>query len=181
MNDVDLTAAKRALRNQLLAARALHVQEVDCAEQFTEALLDLAEDDLTVACYLSFGDEPETRTFVEAAFGAGKRVLLPVANADGSMHWVAFNGETEPGIFGFDEPKGRPANLADANLVIVPALAVDETGHRLGRGKGYYDRALTGANEDTLVIALVHEGEVLPVVPTEPHDLGIDGHIVCEH
>jgi len=177
---MSLNAAKNDLRRQVLNARALHVQEVDCAEQFTAALIDLTEDDSTIACYLSFGDEPETRTFVEVAHAAGKRVLLPVANQDGSMTWIAYNGETEPGIFGFDEPKGKPAKLAEASIIVVPALAVDEAGHRLGRGKGFYDRALADANEDAPIIALVHDGEVVGEVPTEPHDLDIDGHIVCE-
>ncbi len=180
MSELDVNQAKQALRVQLRAERAQHVQDVDCADQFTEALLELAEDDQVIACYLSFGDEPETRTFVEAAFGAGKRVLLPVSNQDGTITWVAYNGETEPGIFGFDEPKGKVAKLADATLVVVPAVAVDENGGRLGRGRGFYDRTLEQANPDALIIALVHEGEVVDAVPVEPHDIGIDGHIVCE-
>ena len=64
--------------------------------------------------------------------------------------------------------------------MVVPAVAVDENGGRLGRGRGFYDRTLEQANPDALIIALVHEGEVVDAVPVEPHDIGIDGHIVCE-
>ena len=62
---------------------------------------------------------------------------------------------------------------AKADVVLAPALAVDRTGARLGRGGGSYDRALARVRPDALVVALLHDGELLPpgqTVPTEPHD-----------
>ena len=144
-----------------------------CRPSAVEALV--TEAPARIADLLALGVEFDEGLGLEG--GHSRRRIL---HADGSMTWVAYNGQSEPGIFGFDEPKGARAKLADATVVILPALAVDEDGHRLGRGKGFYDRALGEADPAALLIALVHHGEVLASLPTEPHDVGIDGHIVCE-
>jgi 5-formyltetrahydrofolate cyclo-ligase len=105
--------------------------------------------------------------------------MLPVAHDDGEMSWVYFDGApTNTGIYGFEEAVGDPANLGDADLIVVPALAADTAGHRLGKGKGYYDRAL----DETITVpiyALVYDAEVLPEVAAEAHDRRVDG-IVTE-
>ena len=68
------------------------------------------------------------------------------------------------------EPPRGPGAVAHADLVIVPALAVDRRGTRLGRGGGSFDRALARVGPDVPVVALLHEGELLDRVPAEPHD-----------
>ncbi|MEY3538565.1 MAG: hypothetical protein RL645_1379, partial [Actinomycetota bacterium] len=84
------------------------------------------------------------------------------------LHWVVFEGETQTGIFGFAEPVGAVTDLSGVDLVIAPALAVDQLGNRLGKGKGYYDRAL--ADDDIPVVAVVYDDELLESIPVEAHD-----------
>ena len=100
----------------------------------------------TVLCYLSAGSEVETRGILEACFRAGKRVALPRCYEDSRMEFLpvtAVSQASELSRFGIAEPPhGEPLDPADAGLCLVPALAFDKNGFRLGYGMGYYDRYL---------------------------------------
>jgi 5-formyltetrahydrofolate cyclo-ligase len=122
------------------------------------------------------GSEPSTRRLLDDLTAAGVRVLLPVVDGE-RLDWAAYTGagDLTAGRLGIAEPTGprlSPRALADAELVIVPALAVDRAGIRLGRGGGYYDRAL--ADVTTSTVAIVYDTELLDHVPAEPHDHRID-------
>jgi len=115
----------------------------------------------------------------------GVRVLLPVLGTGLRRGWAEFTGLADlktraPGRP--PEPSGPdlgPEALADADVVIIPALAVDTAGARLGQGGGWYDRALVAALPDALVLALLYDGELVSAeksaLPCEPHDLPVDG------
>ncbi|GAA3534116.1 hypothetical protein AFL01nite_21010 [Aeromicrobium flavum] len=129
-----------------------------------------------VAAYLSLPSEPGTGPLLAWLAGRDVPVLVPVGRADRSMDWVEHTaGAVESGPLGVPEPSGRPLGpgaLATCGIALVPALAVDHAGNRLGRGAGYYDRAL--ADFPGVVCALVHDDELLPHVPHEPHDRPVD-------
>jgi len=98
------------------------------------------------------------------------------------LDWAVFAGSVDPGPRGLLEPPGPRLGvdaLASADLVLVPALAVSHSGIRMGRGGGSYDRALAvlPAGPPPLVIALLHDGELLDSVPAEPHDRAVHGVI----
>jgi 5-formyltetrahydrofolate cyclo-ligase len=95
---------------------------------------------------------------------------MPVSNPDGTLRWVGYTGESAPGIFGFDEPVGPDAELTDADLILIPATAVDSVGNRLGKGKGFYDIALSNPAIVAPVAAIVYEAEILDDLPIENHD-----------
>jgi 5-formyltetrahydrofolate cyclo-ligase len=106
---------------------------------------------------------------------AGHRVLLPVLEDDGDLDWAQWDGALVPGRAGTSTPGGarlgRDAVSACA-VVVVPALAVDRLGTRLGRGGGSYDRALARATG--LVVALLHDGELVEEpLPAAPHDVPV--------
>jgi 5-formyltetrahydrofolate cyclo-ligase len=129
-----------------------------------------------VACYLSMPTEPGTAPLIAGLHDRGVEVVVPISLADHSLDWVAHDPAapliTTP--LGIAEPEGRRLGaeaLATCALVIVPALAVDHAGHRLGRGAGYYDRAL--AHVTAPLCALVFTHELLPEVPHEPHDVPV--------
>lgn len=130
-----------------------------------------------VACYLPFGSEPDTELFIDWAIENHIEVLLPVSHSNGDLTWVAFEGETSIGIFGFAEPAGKPVDPIDVDIAIIPALAVDSNGNRLGKGKGYYDRALAKFNPLPPVVAVIHNHELLDSVPVEPHDHTVDAAV----
>ena len=170
---------KAALRKRLLAARsALPAdQRRDAGRLIRDALLDLPPLQMagTVAAYYSVGTEPDTRGLVYALWKRGTYVLLPLLLPDGDLDWASYEGPDSlvPGPRGLAEP-GEPPRGADAvaraDVVLAPALAVDQAGNRLGRGGGSYDRALARVGPLIPVIALLYDGELLGHVPAEPHD-----------
>ncbi|RYI99966.1 MAG: 5-formyltetrahydrofolate cyclo-ligase, partial [Actinomycetales bacterium] len=111
----------------------------------------------------------------------GVEVLVPVIVDDETLDWVALSpaGTSATHTFtsgrlGIREPTGPRLGrgaLADVDLVLAPATAVDHAGHRLGQGGGYYDRALAGVRAP--VCAVVFADELLPEVPHEPHDVPV--------
>ena len=166
---------KIALRNQLLAARRSLSPEkrAQAAAAIQAVLHDLvpAHPSTIIAAHVPLGPEPGGPDLPEVL---GERLILPVLLPDNDLDWVRYEGpgSLRPGRLGLREPRGARLGVdavADATLLIVPALAVDRTGMRLGRGGGSYDRALARAT-GARAVALLHDGELLPTVPAEPHD-----------
>jgi 5-formyltetrahydrofolate cyclo-ligase len=167
---------KRELRSDLKLRRAGRNYDPELAGQICVQLAELCLSNgaTKIACYLAYGDEPDTEIFIDWAIENEIEVLLPVSNQDGTLNWIKFEGETEVGIFGFAEPIGQASDLSGADLIVIPALAVDQKGKRLGKGKGYYDRALAALEVVAPVIAVVFDDELIESVPTEDHDHPVD-------
>jgi 5-formyltetrahydrofolate cyclo-ligase len=134
----------------------------------------------TVCAYLPVGPEPGSIELLDALRDAGARVLLPVTatSADGvplPLLWGVYRpGELVAARYGLSEPGGPrlPAEtLSEASLVIVPALAVDRHGGRLGRGAGYYDRSLPFRDPKARLVAVIRDDELVDELPVEPHDV----------
>jgi 5-formyltetrahydrofolate cyclo-ligase len=172
-------AQKQALRTGLLARR-----ETMTDADRSAAGLGLAGQARTawptaraIAIYLAIGGEPPTGPAIEAFRRAGARVLVPVVDGD-LLDWAAYD---EPAILtrgslGIPEPLGDRVGdgaIAQADVVLVPALAVDRSGNRLGRGRGYYDRTLAAVTAP--VVAVVYDEERLESIPVEAHDVAVDG------
>jgi 5-formyltetrahydrofolate cyclo-ligase len=130
-----------------------------------------------VAAFLSTPTEPPTRQLLAALLAAGCEVIVPVI-AGTRLDWARYTVgiDVRTSKLGVDEPTGERLGrtaLAEADLVLVPALLVDREGNRLGRGRGYYDRTLTHLTART--IAVVYDDELVDQVPTEPHDRRVSG------
>lgn len=127
-----------------------------------------------VAAYVPIASEPGSIALLDALTGRGCRVLLPVVDAD-VLDWAVYDVELAPGPWGLRQPTGQrlgAAALTAAAAVLVPALAVDRRGTRLGRGAGFYDRSLRHVTAGTPLVALLHDGELVEeVLPVEPHDV----------
>lgn len=135
----------------------------------------------SLTCYLSVGDEPDTRPFLAWARNAGIEVLLPRSRDDGGLDWSRDDGVNyRTGRFGIPEPAGA-ALAVDAiervDLMLIPACAVDLAGHRLGWGRGFFDRALASLARRPPVFAVVFEADVVDTVPVEPHDEPVTGAV----
>ncbi|MBE7325350.1 5-formyltetrahydrofolate cyclo-ligase [Nocardioides sp. Y6] len=135
-----------------------------------------------VAAYVSAGTEPSTDRTLEALRERGVRVLLPVLLADDDLDWAAYAGPTawRTGRRGLREPDAPALGthaVAEADLVLVPGLAVSDSGHRLGRGGGSYDRALARVAPDVVTAVVLHPDEVGLPVPVEPHDRPVDAAV----
>jgi 5-formyltetrahydrofolate cyclo-ligase len=178
----DVQQRKAELRARVLARRsALPAdQRAQAGRAIRDALLDRPEVQMagTIAAYYSIGAEPDTRGLVYALWKRGSYVLLPVLRPDGDLDWASYEGPDSlvPGPRGLREPseptRGVDA-VARADAVLVPALAVDGAGRRLGRGGGSYDRALARVGPLIPLIALVYDEELVGHVPSEGHDVPV--------
>ncbi|MGY1856803.1 5-formyltetrahydrofolate cyclo-ligase [Modestobacter sp. SYSU DS0290] len=172
----DEALAKAAYRRGLLARRAARPAEerTAAAASITEALLPGLAGAGTVAAYVPEPVEPGAPLLPAALDRLDARVLLPVVPAVGrQLQWAVRTDQLVVGRYGLSEPVGPrfgPTELATADVVVVPALAVSRAGVRLGRGGGYYDRALQHARPDALLVALVFDDELVDHLPAEPHD-----------
>jgi 5-formyltetrahydrofolate cyclo-ligase len=181
------TASKAALRERLLAARGGVADAVRAAEARTLGEhLELAVSGGTTCAYVPVGTEPGSIEMLDVLLRRSARVLLPVARTTGDgvpmpLRWGEYRpGELVRGRWGLLEPPGPvlpESALAEATLVIVPALAVDRRGARLGRGRGFYDRSLAGRDPQARLMALVRDVEFVDELPAEAHDVAMT-HVI---
>jgi len=184
---------KPAWRSRLLVARAAVPPDVRVAEASALARW-VGELSGTVCAYVPIGSEPGSPAMLDALVAAGCRVLLPVvargpapldrapldrAPLDWApLDWAEYSGPAGlvPGGSGLGllEPVGPRlghAALGLADTVLVPALAVDLRGVRLGRGGGHYDRSLPLAAAGARLVGVVRDVELVARLPVEPHDV----------
>ncbi|MEG3627246.1 5-formyltetrahydrofolate cyclo-ligase [Streptomyces poriticola] len=182
---------KRTLRREILAARnRLTTDDLrGTAQALAGRALGLPElaQARTVAAYVSVGAEPGTRALLDALRARGVRVLLPALLPDNDLDWGAYDGAASlarvrhgGGRMALLEPAGERMGadaVTTADAVLLPGLAVDERGLRLGRGGGSYDRVLARldrAGAHPALVVLLYDAEVVPRVPAEPHDRPVD-------
>lgn len=176
----DVRQRKKKLRRQGLASRSrfrpddLHADAV----ALRDVLLYVPEVNraAVVALYVSVGTEPGTGPLLDALTRRGARVLLPVLAAEYELDWAEYAGadQLRSGPRGLLEPTGPELGLdavGIADAVLLPGLAVDREGTRLGRGAGCYDRALARIANEAFSCVLLHDGEVTDEpLPRETHD-----------
>ncbi|MEU8588368.1 5-formyltetrahydrofolate cyclo-ligase [Streptomyces sp. NPDC048664] len=177
---------KQTLRRALLEVRrGLTPHDVrEAAAALAGRALELPElaGARTVAAYVSVGGEPGTAALLDALRARGVRVLLPVLLPDNDLDWGVYAGPDSlvgvrhAGRMALLEPAGErlgPEAVTEADAVLLPGLAVDGRGTRLGRGGGSYDRVLARlerAGADPALVVLLYDTEVVADVPGEPHD-----------
>ncbi len=128
----------------------------------------------SIFLYVSFGFEIDTLPILEDALRRGKVVAVPLCQG-GTMEArrIGDVSQLRPGRFTLDPPEDAPVLSRDAiDLIVVPGLAFDRKGHRLGRGGGFYDRYLAGYQGRT--VALCRTNHLLFEVPVEAHDRSVD-------
>lgn len=170
-----VTLEKQALRKQVLDGRSRgHV----CGHAHSQLLIDYCWENRaqSVACFVSFGDEPNTNIFLKhCQLNDRIKLYVPRVNGD-ELEWVLFAEDQARHPLGMNEPLGEAVAVSEIDLMVVPALAADRAGNRLGRGRGYYDRALKKiAAKKTVVV--VHDDEVVARIPTEVHDASVQ--VIC--
>ena len=170
---------KASLRRRLVAARGLMSDRTrnEAGRLIRDHVLGMPEVAAagTIAAYYSIGTEPDTHGLIFALWKRGSYVILPILLPDGDLDWASYEGPDSlapapRGLLQPVEPVRGVGTVARAEVVLVPALAVDVSGNRLGRGGGSYDRALARVGPQVPVIALLYDPELLPSVPVMPHD-----------
>ncbi len=132
----------------------------------------------TIAVYVSMRDEVQTKELIESALAKGTRVLIPKSDTISkrlTFHEINSLGELARGAFGVLEPPvgSKTVPLSEADIIIVPVVAWDIYGGRLGYGKGYFDQALKSKG-DAPVVGLAFESQQREKLPLSPHDVQLD-------
>lgn len=175
----DIAAAKAAARNHARAARcALDAASCDAAaESLAELLLSLPELKLArlVLAYGATPEEIDPAPAVAALRARGVAVAMPRIEAPGvlGVHLVAHDDDLDSGPYGLTQPKPEAPRvpLHSIDAVLVPGVAFDANGFRLGYGGGYYDRLMPQLRADCLTIGIAYDEQILPKIPAEEHDI----------
>ena len=163
MNEISL--AKATIRKQILESRKLRNPS---NQELTANLLAVVDQyqPKRVGTYLSYPSEPSTTDLIETLINRSIAVLVPETVGENELVW-------------HEVVSGAETTLTSGDLLFIPALAVDGSGNRLGRGKGFFDRELSEL-EGVIIYAVVFENEVLDSVPVESHDQRVHGVVTQE-
>ena len=176
MDPGEPAVAKDQLREGLLFRRRSRstAERSAAADAVAAHLIEGLRGVRTLAAFVPDPTEPGCGRLPDAYTELGADVLLPVIPTLGRiLDWAHYTGELEDGRYGLSQPPGPRLGataIAAADAVVVPALAVDRFGIRLGRGGGYYDRALVHARPDAVLVTVVFDDERVPELPREIHD-----------
>lgn len=173
MDKADYRSVALARRRSLSDQDRAFAAEAIAAHLLSQPIVNAAK---RVAAYLSMSSEPGTAPTIQGLIDRGIEVIVPISLPDLSLDWVTYktgaSGQvTSLGITEPDAPRLGADALDTADLVIVPALAVDIAGNRLGRGAGYYDRALEGST--AIRCALLFAGEIVDELPHDAFDVPV--------
>lgn len=184
MTRIDVAAEKERLRRRILLVREQQIpREVETKSlKITETLTQLPEyrKARVIASYVEKGNEVQTRPLIRKALASGKKVLVPIVNKESRS--LVFSeikrlDELAPGSFDIPEPKPEYRRLTDmeaTELVLVPGIAWDLDGYRVGWGKGYFDIVLKRLPDKSVAAGLAYDLQVVDRVPRAQFDLPVD-------
>ena len=181
---VDFADRKRALREQAHANRRDQEQKDELSRGIVARFMQLPEYEAaqTVMFYVDVRTEVRTRHDLQAALDSGKKIVVPWC-LDGELELFHLENmdELETGMYKILEPRSelreveaKSVAVETLDLVMVPGVAFDRRGARMGHGKGYYDKLLQHARRDAPLVALAFECQLFPEIPTEDHDIFMD-------
>ena len=181
----ELQQKKAALREQAHENRRQQENKDDLSQAICDTFMALPEyvAAKTVLFYIDVRAEVRTRQSLPAALASGKQIVVPWCNEQGELELFHLTSmyELAIGMYKILEPKPELRNLPahrvdvqELDLVMVPGVAFDRRGGRMGHGKGYYDKMLEHARADTPLVALAFECQLFPEIPVQPHDIFMD-------
>lgn len=176
-NKYQIRAEARRLRRSLPGKK-------ERSDKIAAAMRGLPEyiDAKTILFYVDAGSEVHTRPLIEEALRCGRRVVVPYCDGDElGLFLLEDLAELAPGAFGIEEPLQRFREIqeksvapAEIDLALVPGVAFDPQGGRVGQGKGYYDRFLKTLESRAKFVALAYQCQIFSSIPTELHDMPVD-------
>ncbi|QGU06769.1 5-formyltetrahydrofolate cyclo-ligase family protein [Corynebacterium occultum] len=189
-NKADIREAKKKMRALLTQSRKdmsdgdLHREDSAVASYTASLLRARSGTPATIAAYIPRRGEPGGGILLNALHTQAPTILLPISGPGGILEWSSYKGDSQlrPGRLSISEPTGErfpTAELLNCDMIFVPALAVTPEGVRLGKGGGYYDRALAELEEISggnppITAVLLYNGEIRDDLPVEEHDKPVD-------
>lgn len=181
----DIVERKKAIREQAHANRNSQTGKDELSKVICDRFMTLPEyaKAKTVMFYIDVRSEVRTRHSLPAALASGKTIVVPWCNDKGELELFRLSdmNELAIGMYKILEPKLELRNLPEKqcraeelDVVMVPGVAFDRRGGRMGHGKGYYDKLLQHARPDTPLVALAFECQLFPEVPVAAHDIFMD-------
>jgi 5-formyltetrahydrofolate cyclo-ligase len=188
-DDSTILLSKRKLRKEILsrlkAVKSLEILKKSAVIRDRLFALEEFKRARCVIAYVSMPDEVDTHQLIDESIGMGKQIGVPVLTAakgkKGKRDLIISQitdriKQLEIGPYGIKQPKQsdiKPVPCKEMDLILVPGLAFDREGNRLGRGKGYYDRFLEKIPKTALTIGLCFDFQVAESVPKLPHDIPV--------
>ena len=177
----ELTLRKRSIREQAHANRNAQPDKDEVSRRIVGRFMELPEYQraATVMFYVDVRSEVRTRHDLPQALSGGRRIVIPYC-VEGQLELFHLESmeELETGAYRILEPRSELRTVSEKripieelDLVMVPGVAFDRRGGRIGHGKGYYDKLLERARRDTPLVALAFECQLFPEIPMQPHDV----------
>lgn len=181
----DIVERKKAIREQAHANRNAQLNKDDLSRTICDRFMAMPEYAAakTALFYIDVRAEVRTRHSLPAALTSGKTIVVPWCNDQGELELfrLADMNELAIGMYKILEPKPELRQLPekqcraeDLDIVMVPGVAFDRRGGRMGHGKGYYDKLLQHARPNTPLVALAFECQLFPEIPVAAHDIFMD-------
>jgi 5-formyltetrahydrofolate cyclo-ligase len=181
----DIAERKKAIREQAHANRNAQKDKDDLSKIICDRFMALPDyaAGKTVMFYIDVRAEVRTRHSLPAALASSKTIVVPWCNDQGELELFRLTDMSELaiGMYKILEPKPELRNLPEKqctaeelDIVMVPGVAFDRRGARMGHGKGYYDKLLQHARPETPLVALAFECQFFPEIPVAPHDIFMD-------
>lgn len=182
---LELQEQKKVIREQAHANRKEQAEKDELSRIICEKFVALPEYAAakTVMFYVDVRTEVRTRHYLPQALTHGKEIIVPWCNDAGELELFRLKSmdDLSIGMYKILEPKvelrplpERQVAVAELDLIMVPGVAFDRDGARMGHGKGYYDKLLQHARRDTALVALAFECQMFPLIPMQPHDIFMD-------
>ncbi|MFO0946926.1 MAG: 5-formyltetrahydrofolate cyclo-ligase [Planctomycetota bacterium] len=176
--------AKKEIREQAHANRKAQENKEELSARICETFVAQPEyaNAKTVMFYVDVRTEVRTRHYLPTALTHGKKIVVPYCVNDIlELFWLTSMDELSIGMYKILEPKPelrdvpeKKVDVKELDLIMVPGVAFDRTGARMGHGFGYYDKLLEHARPDTPLFALAFECQLFPSIPTQAHDVFMD-------
>ncbi len=181
---MELQELKKSIREQAHANRKAQENKEPLSQAICDqfAALPSFAKAKTVMAYIDVRTEVRTRQFLPQLLASGKRIVVPYC-VDGELELFLLENmdELAIGMYKILEPKEdlralpeKRVDVAELDLIMVPGVAFDRRGARMGHGFGYYDKLLEHARPDTPLVALAFECQLFPEIPTQEHDIFMD-------
>jgi len=176
---------KKSIREQAHANRQAQPDKEPLSQAICEKFTSLPEfaASRTVMVYIDVRTEVRTRQNLPSLLTSGKRIVVPYCRTDGQLELFLLEDmdELAIGMYKILEPKvelrelpSKQVDVKEIDLIMVPGVAFDLNGARMGHGFGYYDKLLEHARSDTPLVALAFECQIFPEIPTQSHDIFMD-------